>query len=242
MSWVYLPGPAEDCLPPGCLGGERSAQLRSSPTANVSSSSASATDTLSLSRSGTTYGLSTGVPGEDESTLCPEASLARTLAVLDPGVDWTAVAHHFGSRCCALLEKFGLRMSSLRIPLICAREAWTLSPKGLPAWGMSAHGACWALGTLARPSKESASGSWPSPTRSMGFKRHWGIARNPAATSRPRYGAARVAAWERETAKFGNCPRPSRVEWLMGWPIGWSACAPLETDRFQQWLRSHGAF
>jgi hypothetical protein len=24
-------------------------------------------------------------------------------------------------------------------------------------------------------------------------------------------------------------------EWLMGWPIGWSACEPLETDKFLQW-------
>lgn len=29
-------------------------------------------------------------------------------------------------------------------------------------------------------------------------------------------------------------------EWMMGWPLGWSASEPLATDRFQQWLRSHG--
>ena len=29
-------------------------------------------------------------------------------------------------------------------------------------------------------------------------------------------------------------------EWMMGWPIGWSASEPLATDRFRQWLRSHG--
>lgn len=33
---------------------------------------------------------------------------------------------------------------------------------------------------------------------------------------------------------------PSWVEWLMGWPIGWSALEPLGMDKFQQWLRSHG--
>jgi hypothetical protein len=33
---------------------------------------------------------------------------------------------------------------------------------------------------------------------------------------------------------------PSWVEWLMGWPIGWTDCAPLETDRFRLWQRSHG--
>lgn len=33
---------------------------------------------------------------------------------------------------------------------------------------------------------------------------------------------------------------PAWVEWLMGWPIGWTDLKPLETDKFQQWLDSHG--
>lgn len=28
-------------------------------------------------------------------------------------------------------------------------------------------------------------------------------------------------------------------EWLMGWPIGWTARKPLETDRFQEWQSLH---
>ncbi len=34
---------------------------------------------------------------------------------------------------------------------------------------------------------------------------------------------------------------PDWIEWFMGWPIKWSALNPLETAKFQQWLRSHGA-
>ena len=33
---------------------------------------------------------------------------------------------------------------------------------------------------------------------------------------------------------------PDWVEWLMGWPIGWTALKPLETDRFRKWLELHG--
>lgn len=29
-------------------------------------------------------------------------------------------------------------------------------------------------------------------------------------------------------------------EWMMGWPIGWTASKPLATDRFRRWLHSHG--
>ena len=30
------------------------------------------------------------------------------------------------------------------------------------------------------------------------------------------------------------------VEWLMGWPIGWTDCAASATDKFRQWCDSHG--
>ncbi len=32
---------------------------------------------------------------------------------------------------------------------------------------------------------------------------------------------------------------PPWVEWLMGWPIGWTDFAPLEMDKFQEWQRLH---
>jgi hypothetical protein len=35
---------------------------------------------------------------------------------------------------------------------------------------------------------------------------------------------------------------PDWVEWLMGWPIGWSDLKPLGMDKFLLWLRSHGRF
>ena len=33
---------------------------------------------------------------------------------------------------------------------------------------------------------------------------------------------------------------PNWVEWLMGWPIGWTDCAASATDKFQQWPHSPG--
>ena len=32
---------------------------------------------------------------------------------------------------------------------------------------------------------------------------------------------------------------PNWVEWLMGWPIGWTDLKPLETDKFRSWLQQH---
>jgi len=38
----------------------------------------------------------------------------------------------------------------------------------------------------------------------------------------------------------GGSLNPTWVEWLMGWPLGWTDCAQSATDKFQQWQHSHG--
>lgn len=243
MSWVYSPGPEVDYSHRDCLAGEQSAPSRSIRTVSACSPSANGTATSSPSLSGMTFELSTASPGEVASTWCPEASPAKTLAALDPDVDWTAAARHFGLRCSESLTKCGLRMCSPRTPRCFALEDSTVSSKDWPAWGMSAHGACLELATSVRRTVVDDFGSvgnWPTPRRAMGQGGTWLIAMTgPSSVNRE--GKAIRATWVRETARHGRFPRPSRVEWLMGWPIGWTALAPLATDRFRQWLHSHGA-
>jgi len=41
-------------------------------------------------------------------------------------------------------------------------------------------------------------------------------------------------------AEVGGPLNPMWVEWLMGWPLGWTDLGPLAMDRFQQWCASHG--
>lgn len=38
----------------------------------------------------------------------------------------------------------------------------------------------------------------------------------------------------------GGQLNPEWVEWLMGWPIGWTASRPLGMDKFRRWWSSHG--
>ena len=40
--------------------------------------------------------------------------------------------------------------------------------------------------------------------------------------------------------QIGGQLNPTWVEWLMGWPLGWTDCAASATDKFRQWLNSHG--
>ena len=49
---------------------------------------------------------------------------------------------------------------------------------------------------------------------------------------------------ERESFQTGQQTPPMRlnpewVEWLMGWPIGHTGLKPLETGKYQEWLRQH---
>ena len=41
------------------------------------------------------------------------------------------------------------------------------------------------------------------------------------------------------SSQIGGQLNPDWVEWLMGWPIGWTACEPLETGKSQQWPLWH---
>jgi len=42
--------------------------------------------------------------------------------------------------------------------------------------------------------------------------------------------------------QIGGSLNPTWVEWLMGWPLGWTDLDPLATDKFRLWLRQHGGF
>jgi hypothetical protein len=42
------------------------------------------------------------------------------------------------------------------------------------------------------------------------------------------------------TGVSGGKLNPTWVEWLMGWPLGWTDLKPLEMDKFQKWQEQHG--
>jgi hypothetical protein len=41
-------------------------------------------------------------------------------------------------------------------------------------------------------------------------------------------------------SQAGGKLNPPWVEWLMGWPIGWTDCDVLAMDKFQSWQQQHG--
>ena len=39
---------------------------------------------------------------------------------------------------------------------------------------------------------------------------------------------------------IGGILNPNWVEWLMGWPTGWTDLKPLEMGKFREWCEQHG--
>jgi hypothetical protein len=50
----------------------------------------------------------------------------------------------------------------------------------------------------------------------------------------------RLDYWVERDGKNGRL-NPEFIEWVMGWPIGWTAVAPLGTAKYREWRQQHGA-
>lgn len=73
---------------------------------------------------------------------------------------------------------------------------------------------------------------WPTPTA----RDYRGIHRTERGLERRQESARGIPLNE----AAGGLLNPTWVEWLMGWPIGWTALQPLEMDKFREWRQQHG--
>ncbi len=118
---------------------------------------------------------------------------------------------------------------------ICERGCGSLPTPSATSYGTNQGGAAGRVGKV-RPSLETMAerDQWPTPTQ-----------RDYRSDKRTEIGAAKRAESKRGIMlpeSVGGLLNPTWVEWLMGFPIGWTALKPLGTDKFRRWLDSHGAF
>ena len=98
----------------------------------------------------------------------------------------------------------------LQFPLRIAVQMWQIPEAGIPVAASSTQ--------ILR--------TWPTPTVS------------DANGGRGR--ASSCQGGENLRTAIGGHMNPTWVEWLMGWPLGWTDLRASAMDRFQQWRRSHG--
>ena len=240
MSWHYLQGQEVASWEGTSLDGAPSALLSLMPTPEACCLPASATACCHGSRFGTTCEPSTASPGQEPCMLCRGASHAKTLAQPANEQEFQEVDLGFGERWRELSVRFDRDLCSWRTHHSLWDEDLTGFFPTLPAWGLMRDGVLLEQVTLARFTNVRGSGLWRTPDA--------GSNRNNATPSRCVIeGRARkdqqIRLADQVCLIHGINGRlnPEWVEWLMGWPIGWTDCNALETAKFHEWQQQHGA-
>ncbi len=260
MSWHYLQGAAAESWAGSCLDGAPFALLKLIPIADRSCSHVNETETSPGSPYGMTCGRLTGARGAAASTLLVGDFPAKISARPEMDGGSRASGADYGQKWRASFARYD--------PVLCSWKTAQFSLLGdsdvysetWPRWGSMRNGACSERGIPVRRTGGIGFGSWlPTPTVST----HWSnrSMSDGAAVRLTLCGMAAKNTWPTPTAhnaKETNAPseskrntptlaaqvgghlNPTWVEWLMGWPIGWTDCEPLATDRFRRWRRLHG--
>lgn len=237
MSWLYSRALVVAFLGGTSSDGELSAQLNGNPTPQAFLRSDRMTEFSRPSRFGMTFGPLTDTLGAELLTWFLAASRARTSARRERAQGLTASDLACGARWQELWARFDPSTCTWRTLQPSFLEDSDESFRTWPRWGMSANGECWALPTLAPTISATDSGLLlPTPTKS------WSI-RGPGLSNnldnlRMSLGTTQ-AALEIVSAVGWRWPA-SFVEWMMGWPVRWTALRPLATDKCHSAPQPHG--
>ena len=259
MSWLFSRALVEEYLEESSSDGVPCALLSETNTHQAYLYSDKTTDTWSLSRFGMTFAHLTESRGAAALTSFLEAFPVRTLAPqekgqeskesdLDSGWRWQESSVKYDPDSCS----WKTRQFSLLGGLEEFSETW-------PRWGTMQSGESWERTMPEHLTSGTGSGSLlPTPTASQyGFNKSQGqnakhrpslamMARHnmwPTPTVNDSKNNGSQSQRERKSpnlnAVIGGKLNPNWVEWLMGWPVGWTDSRPLEMDKFQQWQRLH---
>lgn len=230
MSWLFSQALVAAFSEENSLDGELCAELSVMPTQHPFSHRDKTTDCSTLSRFGLTCAVLTERRGEELLTWFLADFPVKTFRPQELATDSPANGRDCGEKWRGSFARWFPDSCSWRTPqrsldgdLIKFSETW-------PRWGSMRNGAC-STGRCSVPRLSENAFLLPGPTKCMG-QRGWGLSR----TGRARYSEQLI----KNALSFGYKPHPQVLEWSMGWPITWSGLAPLGTDKFQQWLRSHG--
>jgi len=93
-------------------------------------------------------------------------------------------------------------------------------------------------GKVSTPPLTLAVKMWPTPASNSGTGGCTGLAGGSGNRLKL------YAMLGKEEGKKMGCQslNPYWVEWLMGWPLGWTDLKPLGMDKFRRWLQQHGRF
>jgi len=255
MSWLYSRALVAEYSAGNCSGGEPFAPSSSTPTPQAYLSHGKTTDAWNPSRYGMMSEHLTDDRGKELLTWFQADSRAKILARPVEAQESRAQGPAFGKKWHESLAKYDRDSRSWKIPQCSLFEGSESYLETWPRWGMMLGGECWELPTSAPRIDASEFGLCvPTPraneagcyTRDRGQKGMerptlTGFAKMYPTPTASTGGPEPTGKTGRKLSTIvGGALNPYWVEWLMGWPTGWTALKPLGTGKFRQWLDSHG--
>ena len=269
MSWLYSQALVEASSADTSSDGAPFAPLNVISTQHPFSHRDKMTDISHLSQYGLTYAVLTDDLGEDVLTSFLAGFPVKTSQPLGEEQASQDPDQVSGARWSELFVKWSHDSSSWRTPQCSLVEGLGLFSETWPRWGSMRSGVCWERTTSERHTEEIAYGSWPTPTKDdTGIRKakyaQGGTPLSIAVQTWPtptKFDSKRAYSPEALVRKDGKSRmdllcnaamyhggmktrqrgrlNPKWVEWLMGWPMGWTDLEPLGMDKFQEWRRLH---
>ena len=259
MSWLYSQALVEEYLAANCLDGEQSAPLSGSHTQQAYCAPDKMTAFSRLSRFGMTYKPLMEHHGEALLKSYLAAFHAKIFQQPEKVQELMENVPECGEKWRGSFVKYDPDSSlwrthqcSLLGDLDEFLETW-------PQWGLMRDGECWEQRTLERLTRGTESGLLPTPNAfpcgpskdynpkaksQSGRNLQSFVAKFPSPVSsdtshrKNKYAQGGTAL----STKIGGQLNPTWVEWLMGWPLGWTDLKPLEMDKSHCVQPQHGEY
>lgn len=265
MSWHCSQERAEGFSLQAYLDSVPSARWKSHHTLGKFCCNGSGTESCRSSRFGMTSATSMPLHGTDTLTLYQGDFPVRTSARPAKEPDFPANVPAYGTKCGELFAKYDRHSHLWKIaPCLQPEDSTGYSGKW-PKAGMMLRGWCWEQPTLGLRTCGNASGFSPwipngctffhTPTTNgldggSNSRRALRQRLLPTPKSHDANETACTSNLNRKSPGLGTLAaagvlgrrgrlNPAFVEWLMGWPIGWTALNPLEMGKFRLWRQQH---
>jgi hypothetical protein len=235
MSWLFSQALVEEYLGENYSDGEPSVPLNGNPIQQAYCAPDKMTGFSRLSRFGMMFKPLTDIPGEELSMSSVVAFHVRTLVQQEKGQELMESDQECGEKWQGSFVKFDPDMllwkthqCSLLGDLEPFSETW-------PQWGLMRDGECWEQLMLEQTIRGTESGLLPTPCARDGRG-----ARSLQAQKRANRGATNSLPDYFRIQKNWQYPPVAVVEYMMGWPLGWTDLKPLEMDKSHYAPQQHG--
>jgi hypothetical protein len=235
MSWLYSQALVEEYLAANSLDGEQSVQSNGSPIQQAYCAPDKMTAFSRLSRFGMTYKPLTQNLGEELLMSYLEDFHAKTSVPQEKAQELMENEQECGEKWRASFVKYDHNSSSWKTHQCSLLGDLDEFLETWPQWGLMRDGECWEQRMLEQTIRGTESGlleqTWPTPDANCGQRGtqpNW----TPKRKSGHQAQYSINQAVRDSEQNIGGKLNPMWVEWLMGWPLGWTDLKPLEMDKF----------